>query len=75
VGDRIECVFHGERTVKQFSQAPIPWPMAMETGCKYIVCGDLVRALGNETFRSVMYWWDVTPSTVSAWRRELGLLK
>lgn len=75
VGEKLECVFHGVRTVKRFSDAPIPWPIAEETGCKYIVCGDLVRALADETFRSVMYWWDVTPSTVSAWRRGLGLLK
>jgi transcriptional regulator with XRE-family HTH domain len=75
VGDKIECAFHGERTVKQFSKAPIPWPIAEEPGCTYIVCGDLVRALANESFRSVMYWWDVTPSTVSAWRRKLSILK
>jgi hypothetical protein len=37
------------------------------------LCGDLVRALTNESAPAIAYHWGVSHGTVTNWRRELGI--
>src|SRR5207245_928899 len=60
-----------------FTNALIPWPKAKRRGKSgsggLILCGDLLRALAKESAPAISYYWGVSRSTVSNWRRALEL--
>lgn len=74
-GRFLACELRGKVQVRDFSDAPIPWPMGSDKPVRptIIVCGDLVRALRVESLTAVSYHWGVCHSVVSKWRTALGV--
>jgi hypothetical protein len=70
---------HGWVRIVGLSDAPIPWPVGMSPGHNagrqrfLIVYGGLARAVRRESNQAVARAWGVTPQTVSAWRKALGV--
>jgi hypothetical protein len=56
--------------VSGYSDGPIPWPIKWKTR-SLILCGDLVRAVRQESELAVAKHWDVCTQTVSKWRDAL----
>jgi hypothetical protein len=75
VGENVTCEYHGrEMVVSGMTDAPISWPQGRSrNGLSVIVCGDLVRAIRTESAMAVAYHWGVHSSTVSKWRKALGV--
>ena len=79
VGQTLTCVIRGRVKVAGFSNGRIPWPLARNdrNGGRgpgtYVVCGDLVTAIHHESSKVIQYWWGVGSSTVTRWRRALGV--
>jgi DNA-binding Xre family transcriptional regulator len=75
----LRCVIRGKVRVAGFGDGRIPWPFAanVNNGGRgpgvYIVCGDLVRALRRESALAIQHWWGVGTTTISHWRRALGV--
>jgi len=70
----VACELRGTVKVGGYSDAPIPWPSALRTGYRsLILCGDLVRAVKLESEQAIAYHWQVSKSTVTKWRRVLGV--
>lgn len=56
------------------TDALISWPLARSGNTDtLIVCGDLARAVRTEAAIAAAYHWGVHSSTVSKWRRALGV--
>src|SRR5436190_22633981 len=74
-GRFLACEMRGKVKVHDFSDAPIPWPIGSDKGVRptIIVCGDLVRAVRTESLTAICYHWGVCHSTVSNWRKTLGV--
>jgi hypothetical protein len=76
VGRFLRCVIRGELRVCGMSDGPIPWPIAKQERfgkSMLVVCGDLVEAIRREAGTAVMFHWGVGRSTVTSWRRALGI--
>ena len=76
VGGRLFCDNHGTVKVCKFSDGPLSWPLCTvgeRGGPAFVLCGDLVRAIRLEAAEAVAREWGVNPSTVSRWRRILGV--
>jgi hypothetical protein len=59
IGGWLKCELRGELPVGGFTNALIPWPVAVGHAKQRIVCGDLVRALKTEVACSgVLSFWD-----------------
>jgi len=60
-----------------FSNALIPWPKIKRQGRGgsggFVLCGDLLRALANESGPTICHYWGVCSGTVTNWRRALEL--
>jgi len=60
-----------------FSNGLIPWPKAKRQGKGgsggFVLCGDLLRALAEESAPAISYYWGVSRSTVTNWRYALEL--
>jgi hypothetical protein len=60
-----------------FSNALIPWPKAKKRGKGgsggFVLCGDLLRALAQESGPAISHYWGVSRATVTNWRRALNL--
>src|SRR5437764_8685145 len=60
-----------------FSNALIPWPKAKRQGKGgsggFVLWGDLLRALAEESAPAISYYWGVANSTVTNWRYALEL--
>ena len=60
-----------------FSNALIPWPKFKRRGRGgsggFVLCGDLLRALANESSPTICHYWGVSPATVVNWRRALEM--
>ena len=60
-----------------FSNALIPWPKFKKTGKGgsggFVLCGDLLRALEQESVPAISHHWGVNRATVGNWRRALEL--
>jgi transposase-like protein len=67
----------GKVRFAKFSNALIPWPKFKRQGKSgsggFVLCGDLVRALENESNPTICHYWGVCLVTVSNWRRALEL--
>ena len=73
-GAFLACQWRGTVKVGGYSQAPVPWPFALRTGCaSLILCGDLVRAVRVESEQAITYHWHVSKATVRKWRQVLGV--
>jgi hypothetical protein len=75
VGSKLDCEARDcTMVVAGLSDAPIQWPYAKKRGNRsLILCGDLIRAVQRESLAAVAYHWGVGGSTVSSWRRALGV--
>lgn len=74
VGDEIECARFGIVPVVSWSQAPLPWPQCrVRRGgrASMILCGDLIRAVEEESATAVALAWGVCSMTVCEWRKIL----
>lgn len=77
-GRRLFCENLGTVKVCRFSDGPIPWPMCTSgerRGSAFVICGDLVRAVRFEAAGAVARAWGVSASTVTRWRRILGVAR
>jgi hypothetical protein len=78
VGTPLFCEMRGSATVRGISAGRIPWPETTPSphgaGVRcLILCGDLVRAVKQESNQAVAYWWGVSGQTVTQWRKALGV--
>jgi DNA-binding Xre family transcriptional regulator len=74
IGEQIEDEVRGPVTVSTWSKGRIPWPCLRTEGrSAFILCGDLARAVRNESSLAIQYWWGVGPATVHRWRKSLGI--
>ena len=64
------CRIRGRVKVGSYSNGPISWP-CVESTRSLILCGDLALAVEGESGLAVAHNWDVSPTTVSKWRRVL----
>ncbi len=73
IGDELWCAVHGLQVVAGW-HGPKQWPRAKTRGGRHrlIVCGDLIRALKEETCDTVALHWGVHRRTVANWRRVLN---
>ena len=84
-GDEIFCELRGFVIVADYSDAPIPWPRARKAGMRnirkgngratgpLILCGDLVRAVRCESGLALQYWWGISETRTTRWRRQLDV--
>ena len=72
-GQMLLCAVRGRVSVDAISKAPIPWPLNCDSRPVFIVCGDLLRALGQESIQAISHHWAVGYTTVSGWRRRIGI--
>lgn len=73
-GDWLECHVRGLTRVGGWSNGRIPWPRAWKTGAhQLIVTDELARAVRTESEAAIVHWWGVSPGTVWAWRKALGV--
>ncbi len=67
----------GKVKFSHFTNARIPWPKYQKTtkggSGGHVLCGDLVRALTDESAPAIAYHWGVCQGTISNWRRALEL--
>jgi len=76
IGQKLSCEIRGTVKVDDWSRGHIPWPLAkLNNGGKgaYIICGDLAKAIKTESMSAVCHWWGAGSTTVSLWRRALGV--
>ena len=74
-GEELFCECRGWMKVVSQSYSPIPWPI----GCtipragrdSLILCGDLERAVKNESAQAVVYWWGASRSVVTTELRTI----
>src|SRR5437773_136171 len=64
------CEWRGTVKVGDYSDGPIPWPMKWRTR-SLILCGDLVRAVQQESALAVAKHWGVCTAVVNKWRKAL----
>jgi hypothetical protein len=69
-GQCLFCELRGKVVVGDYSDGPIPWPMKRKTR-SIILCGDLVRAVQEESEVAVAHHWGVCAGTVTKWRAAL----
>ena len=69
-GKFLFCKWRGTVKVGDYSDGPIPWPMKWRTR-SLILCGDLVRAVKQESALAVANYWGVCTGIVSKWRNAL----
>jgi hypothetical protein len=69
-GHKVFCEIRGTVTG---SEAPIAWPYAKTNGRPLILCGDLIKAVKQESSKAVAHRWGVSVTTVWTWRKALGV--
>jgi DNA-binding Xre family transcriptional regulator len=74
IGDELIDEVRGPVTVNTWSKGLITWPCLRTEGrSAYVLCGDLARAVRQESSLAVQHWWGVGPATVHRWRKCLGV--
>jgi hypothetical protein len=77
IGSVLSCEARDDDViVVGYSEAPIPWPIGQRRGKgarDLVVYGRLADAIRRESNQPVAYWWDVTPQTVTKWRKALDV--
>ena len=71
IGAQVQCAVRGELTIKDVTDAPIPWPRgnSRRGPRSLVVYGDLARAVRRESAAAIGYWFGVDITTVSKWRK------
>jgi hypothetical protein len=68
----------GEVEIVDISAAPIGWPVGRKQpngrARGLVIYEGLAEAIRRETNEAVARWWGVTPQTVTAWRKALGIV-
>jgi hypothetical protein len=72
-GRFLVCEWRGKVKVSGYSDGAIPWPVKWRTRNSLILCGDLVKAVWNESRVAVAYHWGVSLKKVQDWRQVLGV--
>jgi len=73
VGGWLQCALHGLLQTGGYTNALIPWPVAVKHPRQMILCGDLVKALKTESRLAVCFHVGISPQMVSEYRRKLGI--
>ncbi len=74
IGAIVVDVIRGEVEIVRLSESRIRWPIGKrERAVGPIVYGDLAIALRLETGAAIQYWWGVSFTTVTKWRKALGV--
>src|SRR5437867_12477283 len=76
VGSWLNCRRRGHVKVVAISDGLIQWPMTQsETGGprSLILCGDLVKAVRQESAVAIKHWWGVQHDLVRKWRKNVGV--
>ena len=73
IGGWLQCELRGELQVGGYTNALIPWPVAVGHAKQLIVCGDLVRALKTESRLAVSFHFGISLALVSEYRSRLGI--
>ena len=74
IGDMVECARYGTVRVASWSAAPLPWPQCqIRGGTPLILFEHLARAVRVESRIAVELAWGVSDSTVTKWRKCLGV--
>src|SRR5688572_10634782 len=77
-GDRSHCLYRGRLcVVTGWSDALIPWPLALSVGARggrpgLLVDAELARAIRGETVDALRHWWGVSRELVRRWKNALG---
>jgi hypothetical protein len=75
-GDRTTCNYRDALVVfTSWSDGRISWPrcraLGVRGGSGLLVEAELARAILHELAAALMYWWGITCSTVTLWRKAL----
>lgn len=73
IGGWLKCELRGMVQVGGYSNALIPWPVAVGHPRQMILCGDLVKALKTESRLAVAFHFGISRQIVSEYRRRLGV--
>lgn len=73
IGGWLKCELRGELQVGGYTNALIPWPVAVGHAKQRIVCGDLLCALQTESVAAVCFHFGICHSLVSEYRHRLGI--
>jgi hypothetical protein len=75
VGQVVTDQLRGEVVITGVSSARLPWPLGRKRGgaSRLVIYQGLADALSREPNGVVAYWWGVSQSAVSRWRRLLGV--
>jgi len=73
IGGWLKCELRGELQVGGYTNAFIPWPVAVGHAKQLIVCGDLVKALKTESRLAVSFHFGISRALVSEYRHRLGI--
>jgi hypothetical protein len=73
-GAAVDDLRFGRVRIAGISEARIAWPYRKKGMPKTLILyGDLAKAVRRESNQAVAFWWGVTPQTVTAWRKALGV--
>ena len=77
IGSTLFDEIRGDVVVRETSDAPIPWPLARPSDANgrnsVVLCGDLKKAVKREANIAVQQAWGVSHTTVTKWRKTLGV--
>ena len=74
VGDELKDALYGFMPVGGFSDGLISWPMGSGIRAShFILCGDLIKALQQESDAAISFAWGVGEKVIVGWRRSLGI--
>jgi len=76
VGSEVACLLRGRAKVCGWSRGPIHWPLIrVGHGGKgaILMTEELARAVRHESQAALSHWWGVCTTTVTHWRRKLGV--
>lgn len=73
IGGWLKCELRGELQVGGYSNALIPWPIAVGKAKQLIICGDFIRALKTESREAVVFHFGFSRALISELRRKLGI--
>jgi hypothetical protein len=73
LGGWLKCDVRGRLQVGGYTNALIPWPVAVNHPRQMILCADLVKALKTESRLAVCFHFGISPQIVSEYKRRLGI--
>lgn len=73
IGGWLKCQIRGMVQVGGYTNALIPWPVAVKHPRQMILCGDLLTALKTESRLAVCFHFGISPQSVSGYKKHLGI--